>query len=315
MNRLSYVRARQLIPGLLALALVLVAGPIRSLGQTQDDLTVAYLYNFGRAVEWPPAAFADGDAHFTIGIVGRPKLALAFAEEARGKTVDGREVRVLAPSDPSEVANCQILFIADSAQDAPMLAAAKGKPELSVGEGADFLKAGGMIAFSRRGTRLVFDANPEAIAAASLIATAAILNNRQQDSDLAIIVARDLSLDGVTSHELEQIFRGETKTGPGGVKFVIFSRERTSTEFQVVLEKIYHMTVPAFDRYFMRALYIGAVAEAPRVIRSATAMKRIAAGTPGAVTYVFASQLDSTVKALKIDGFSPGDSQYPLKGN
>jgi len=288
MNRLSYVRARQLIPGLLALALVLVAGPIRSLGQTQDDLTVAYLYNFGRAVEWPPAAFADGDAHFTIGIVGRPKLALAFAEEARGKTVDGREVRVLALSDPSEVANCQILFIADSAQDAPMLAAAKGKPELSVGEGADFLKAGGMIAFSRRGTRLVFDANPEAIAAASLI---------------------------VTSHELEQIFRGETKTGPGGVKFVIFSRERTSTEFQVVLEKIYHMTVPAFDRYFMRALYIGAVAEAPRVIRSATAMKRIAAGTPGAVTYVFASQLDSTVKALKIDGFSPGDSQYPLKGN
>jgi hypothetical protein len=153
---------------LLALALGLGAGPARGLAQTQDDVTVAFLYNFARFVEWPPAAFADGNAPFTIGFVGRPALAEKFTQAVQGKNVNGREFAVRKVDDPSAATSCQIVFIGDEGQAAAILTAAKGKPVLCVGEGSNFLAAGGMIAFGREGARLVFDVNPGAITAASL---------------------------------------------------------------------------------------------------------------------------------------------------
>jgi YfiR/HmsC-like len=311
----SYERIARLIPGLLTVLLFLVIGPLRGLAQTEDDLTAAYLYNFGRSVEWPATAFANDDARFTIGIVGRAALTENFVQMTKGKNLAGREVSVRALSDPSEAAKCQIIFIADPRQVEPILAAVRGKPVLSVGEGLDFLKAGGMIAFSRHGPRLVFEASPEALESASLTANASILANRSAVSDIAIVVAKDSPLDGVTSEELGQIFREEKKVGPDGIKFVIFTRERTSIECQVVLERIYHMSEKAYDRFFMHALFSGGIAAAPRLVPTATAMKHIASSTPGALTYIFASQVDDTVKALKIDGFAPGDPQYPLKAD
>jgi hypothetical protein len=313
MKSRSYEKIARLIAGLLTSVLILVVGPLRSLAQTEDDLTAAYLYNFGRSVEWPATAFANDDARFRIGIVGRPELTENFAQMTKGKNLAGREVSVRALSDTSEAAKCQIIFFADPSQVGPILAAVKGKPVLCVGEGPDFLKAGGMIAFSRRGPRLVFEASPEALESASLTANASILANRSAVSDIAIVVAKDSPLNGITSEELGQIFREEKKDGPDGIKFMIFTRERTSIECQVVLEKIYHMSETAYDRFFIQALFRGGIAAAPRVIPTATAMKHIAASTPGALTYIFASQVDDTVKALKIDGFAPGDPQYPLK--
>ena len=153
---------------LLALVVCLGAGQVRSFAQSQDDVTVAFLYNFARFVEWPPASFANGDAPFTIGFVGRPALAEKFARAVQGKNVGGREFSIRSLDDASAATACQMVFIGDAGQIPAVLAAVKGKPVLCVGEGEPFLAAGGMIAFGREGARLVFDVNPGAIAAATL---------------------------------------------------------------------------------------------------------------------------------------------------
>jgi YfiR/HmsC-like len=153
---------------LLTTIVCLAASQARSLAQTQDDVTVAFLYNFARFVEWPPSSFASGDAPFVIGFVGRPALADRFAQAVQGKNVGGRELTVRKLDDAAGATACQIVFVADAAQSSAIISAVKGKPVLCVGEGEPFLAAGGMIAFSREGARLVFDVNPGAITAATL---------------------------------------------------------------------------------------------------------------------------------------------------
>lgn len=153
---------------LLMLVVCFAASQARSFAQTQDDVTVAFLYNFARFVEWPPSAFANGDAPFTIGFVGRPALADRFSQAVQGKNVSGRDFAVRKLDDATGAAACQIVFFGDAAQAHVIITAVKGKPVLCVGEGQPFLAAGGMIAFSREGARLVFDVNLGAIAAATL---------------------------------------------------------------------------------------------------------------------------------------------------
>jgi hypothetical protein len=36
-------------------------------------------------------------------------------------------------------------------------------------------------------------------------------------------------------------------------------------------------------------------------------------GTPGAIGYLRGSDVDDSVKILKVDGHAPGDAEYPLK--
>ncbi len=153
---------------LLTLVLCLAAGHVRGLAQTQDDVTVAFLYNFARFVEWPPASFASADAPFTIGFVGRPALAEKLARAVQGKNAGGREFNIRSLDGASAATSCQMVFVGDASQASAVLAAVKGKPVLCVGEGEAFLAAGGMIAFDREGARLVFDVNRGAIAAATL---------------------------------------------------------------------------------------------------------------------------------------------------
>lgn len=153
---------------LVAVVAGLLLGTTRTLAQTQDDVTVAFLYNFARFVEWPAGTFAGANTPFTIGFVGRPALAQRFAQVVQGKTVEGRELVARKIDSPTAASECQILFVGESSEVDGMLRAVKGRPVLSVGEGEAFLAAGGMVAFSREGARLVFDLNSTAITQATL---------------------------------------------------------------------------------------------------------------------------------------------------
>ena len=168
MNASSFKHLPGSLKLLLTLLLCLAAGQTRSAAQTQDDVTVAFLYNFARFVDWPATAFPSANAPFTIGFIGRPALSEKFGQAVQGKNVGGREFSIRKLDDASSADTCQIVFIGDEAKASAVLAAVKGKPVLCVGEGTTFLADGGMIAFSREGARLVFDVSPAAITAATL---------------------------------------------------------------------------------------------------------------------------------------------------
>jgi ABC-type phosphate transport system substrate-binding protein len=130
---------------------------------------------------------------------------------------------------------------------------------------------------------------------------------------LAIVVAKSVPVDNLSSDELAKILKCDETDGPGGTKFVLYSREKNTAERAAILKLVYHMSEAEYNRFFMQAVFAGKITAAPRIITSAAAMKSVAASHPGAIAYVLASQLDDSVKALKIDGLAPTDPAYPLK--
>jgi hypothetical protein len=149
--------------GVLAL-LVVAAATLRAQDASLEyRVKAAYLFNFVKFVEWPPAA-ASGP--LVICVAGRNPFGDALTTTVRGESVNGRAiaVRVIPEPDPG----CHVVFVPDGSTASTYLRTARGTPTLTVGESADFLMQGGVIAFVLEGGKVRFDINTEAAARAEL---------------------------------------------------------------------------------------------------------------------------------------------------
>jgi len=113
---------------------------------SRDEVEAAYLYNFGKFVRWP-AASAGGP--LVICVAAQDSFAAALSQLVAGEQIDQRPLQVKSLENAGGVQGCSILFIgsAETARVDTLLAAAAGKPILTVGDAGDFLVRGGTIQF------------------------------------------------------------------------------------------------------------------------------------------------------------------------
>src|SRR5208283_2536946 len=66
----------------------------QSSGLIDREYTIkgAFLYNFGRYVQWPATAFVDDHAPFVIGVLGTDPFGAILDEIASSAKIDGRTV-------------------------------------------------------------------------------------------------------------------------------------------------------------------------------------------------------------------------------
>lgn len=134
------------------------------------EVKAAYLYNFGKFVDWPEQAFADPRAPMTIGVLGEDPFGPALDELVRGRTLHDRPVTVRRLRDAGDAAGCHILFIAvaDSAPLEAILARLRGRPVLTVGDSGGFLLRGGIVGLRLEAERVRFDIDLDAADRAGL---------------------------------------------------------------------------------------------------------------------------------------------------
>lgn len=130
------------------------------LGTSREyEIKVAFLYNFGKYVEWP----ADEQAAFTIGVVGDDPFGKSLDELAQTKTLGERRITIRRIRKPTDFGECHILFFP---RDTPaelsqfVLAKARQEPCLIVGEQAGFAESGGIVNFFVQNNRVRFEINP-----------------------------------------------------------------------------------------------------------------------------------------------------------
>ena len=90
--------------------------------QSDDDSDVnreyaikaAYLYQFGRYVQWPANAFASDGSPLVIGIFGADQFSSSLEKIARTKRIDGRPIAVRRFASMAEYTPCHILFVSSS---------------------------------------------------------------------------------------------------------------------------------------------------------------------------------------------------------
>jgi len=130
---------------------------------------------------------------------------------------------------------------------------------------------------------------------------------------LAIIVHHSNPIEGLTFSELRRIFMLDTQTWPNGRKITVVLREKGQPERAEALQIIVGLSEREYDRHVLLRTFQGSVNIGPRAIQSTSGMLRFVYNAPGAIGYVNADEVDSSVKVLRIDGVLPDDPKYPIR--
>ena len=129
-------------------------------GPSENEVKSAYLYNFGKFVEWPATATAVGE-FFPICMLGDDSFASTLATTIAGESINGKKVLVKRVAKPQEAVSCRILFISSSEQSRlkETLAALDKTSVLTVSDMPQFTRRGGMIQFVVDTNRVRFEVN------------------------------------------------------------------------------------------------------------------------------------------------------------
>jgi hypothetical protein len=140
------------------------------------EVEAAYLYQFGKYVEWPSDAQSDGGSFF-ICVLGADPFGSALDEVVRGKVISSRQVAVRRILGSSESQDCRILFVSPSEESRvpAILKSLEGTGILTVGRGAQFTRRGGMIAFTSEDRKVRFVVNLASAEAAKLTLSSQLL--------------------------------------------------------------------------------------------------------------------------------------------
>lgn len=163
----------------LSLALLLPASAGAQESQPSEyQIKAAFLFNFAKFVEWPPASFADENAPLVIGILGDNPFSGDLDRIIQNKTINGHPLAIKQFHSPVEARNCQMLFISASEKKrlTEIFEGLRGTSVLTVSETDSFTEAGGMINFIFENKKIRFQINDEAAKSARLKISSKLLS-------------------------------------------------------------------------------------------------------------------------------------------
>jgi ABC-type phosphate transport system substrate-binding protein len=129
---------------------------------------------------------------------------------------------------------------------------------------------------------------------------------------LAIVVNRSNPVDSLSTPELRRVFLGERSHWPNDRRITIVMRPPGEPERKTMLRDVYQMDEGALKNHFLRGLFTGEILVSPKILSSAVGVKKFVFNVPGAIGYMRLSDVDGTVKVLRIDELLPEDKKYRL---
>jgi len=148
------------------------------------------------------------------------------------------------------------------------------------------------------------------IAVATVLVIAA--PGRVAAEDVAFVVNKANPTDTLSMAQLKKILLAKDAQWPNGKKITIYMGAPGQPERSSALKIACGMSETDFYLQYMHAAFVGETAEPPKVAASAAQAKQAVAAAPGAMAVIRASEVDDTVKVVKIDGVAPGGAGYPV---
>jgi hypothetical protein len=129
---------------------------------------------------------------------------------------------------------------------------------------------------------------------------------------LAIIINRSNPIENLSSAELRRIFLGERGHWPNGRRITIVMMEPGQPERATVLHDICQMNENEFSNHFLHGLFTGEVLVSPKTLATPVGLRKFVFNVPGAIGYLRTSDVDSSVRIVRIDERYPDDRGYPF---
>ena len=130
---------------------------------------------------------------------------------------------------------------------------------------------------------------------------------------LVIVVNKANVVTNLTTDELRKFFRLAQERWPDGKKNTVLMLPSGTPARELVLKEIYQFTESELARHFIQLSYAGRSQSAPKELAGAANVRKFIFNVPGAIGYLRASEVDDTVKVVRIDGHLPDEAAYPLK--
>jgi hypothetical protein len=136
----------------------------------------AYLYNFGRFVEWPDKVASSAGDSFSICVLGEDPFGQILGALA-GQTIGGKQVVAKRISKPLDGSSCRIVYISlsEEKQLNDTLFTLSKAGVLTVSDMPQFSQRGGMIQFVLDGNKVRFEINLTAAENAGLTLSSELL--------------------------------------------------------------------------------------------------------------------------------------------
>ena len=142
--------------------------------RSEYEVKAAYLFSFGRFIEWPSAR---SEADFAICVLGADPFGPVLDATLAGTAVRGRKVVARRLSGTASAQACHIVFISASEdrQLGAILAALGRAGVLTVSDIPQFVGRGGMIQFHTADNRIRFQIDLQPAADAGLTMSSDLL--------------------------------------------------------------------------------------------------------------------------------------------
>jgi ABC-type phosphate transport system substrate-binding protein len=133
--------------------------------------------------------------------------------------------------------------------------------------------------------------------------------------DIAVVSNKGNTANSISMPDLVKICKGQTNRWPDGKPLTFITRDPSSPEMKLVLEKIYGMPKEEVATLITAANHGRANHPAIMVVTSDEDLVNKVENMPGAVGLVDVYSINGGVTVIKISGKLPLEPGYPLHGN
>jgi ABC-type phosphate transport system substrate-binding protein len=150
-----------------------------------------------------------------------------------------------------------------------------------------------------------------AMVLAALVIGAAAPHVAVAQEAIAVIANRSNPIDSVTAADLQRLYMGAATVFPNRERVVLFEQAGLRESFY---RTVLNMSADRVKRHWIGIVFAGSSATPPKSVTDAKDVRNFVKYRRGAIAFVDARAVDSSVKVLAVDGFLPGDRDYALWG-
>jgi phosphate transport system substrate-binding protein len=130
---------------------------------------------------------------------------------------------------------------------------------------------------------------------------------------LAIVVNKSNPTDDLSFVELRRVFLGERSHWSNGRRITVVMREPGEPERRTILHDVCGMNEGQFKTHLLGGLFTGDILVSPKILAAPSGVRKFVFNVPGSIGYLRMSDVDQTVKLVRVDGLLPEDRGYKLR--
>ncbi|WP_445369566.1 YfiR family protein [Methylomonas sp. BW4-1] len=142
----------------------------------QYTVLAALTLNFARFTQWPEQAFANSGNNLQVCLVGDNALLQSF-DSISGKAVGDRVIKIINSDKLRNLSQCHILFLSELSNSvlSQVFLDTRQFPVLTIGEEANFIESGGMVAMVNTDGKIQLHINLAMVKSSGLTISSSLL--------------------------------------------------------------------------------------------------------------------------------------------